>query len=65
MWWLISIAPDFRGQRSGFESGISHNDPDALKDHCVIGNVKLREGRETYPCGKRIFKKDKKNKFLQ
>ena len=27
MWWLI---------RPGFESGISHNDPGALKDHCVI-----------------------------
>ena len=24
------------GRGSGFEYGISHNDPDALQDHCVI-----------------------------
>ena len=36
MWWLIGSSPDFWGRGSGFESGISHNDPDALQDHCVI-----------------------------
>ena len=36
MWWLIRSTPDFRGRGPGFESGISHNDPGALKDHCVI-----------------------------
>ena len=29
-------APDFWGRGPGFESGIYHNDPDALQDHCVI-----------------------------
>ena len=36
MWWLIGSAPDFWGRVPGFESGISHNDPDALQDYCVI-----------------------------
>ena len=51
MWWLIANAPDFWGRGPGFESGISHNDPDALQDHCVImlkpqgreGNIPLRQ----------------------
>ena len=34
MWWLIGSAPDFWGRGPGFESGIYHNDPDALQDHC-------------------------------
>ena len=34
MCWLIASAPDFWGRGPGFESGISHNDPDALQDHC-------------------------------
>ena len=29
-------APDFWRRGPGFESGISHNDPGALQDHCVI-----------------------------
>ena len=29
-------APDFWGRGLGFEYRISHNDPDALQDHCVI-----------------------------
>ena len=41
-------APDFRGRVPGFESGISHNDPDGLQDHCdTVEN--LRVERETYP----------------
>ena len=28
-------APDFWGRGPGFESDISHNDPDALQDHYV------------------------------
>ena len=36
MWWLIGSAPDFCGRGSGFESGISHNDPGALHGHCAI-----------------------------
>ena len=48
MWWLIGSAPDFWGRGPGIESGISHNDPDALQDHCdKVEN--LREERETYP----------------
>ena len=35
MWWLIGRAPDFWGRGPGFESGIFHNDPDALQDHYV------------------------------
>ena len=47
MWWLIGSAPDCRSL--GFESGISHNDPDALQDDCVTNNVEnLRIERETY-----------------
>ena len=30
------VAHQTSGADSGFESGISHNDPDALQDHCVI-----------------------------
>ena len=33
IWWLIGSAPDFCGRGPGFESGISHNDHDAL--HCA------------------------------
>ena len=36
MWWLIGSAPDFWGKGPGFESGVSHKDPEALQDHCVI-----------------------------
>ena len=36
MWWLISSAPDFWERGPGFECGISHNDPDALQDYCLI-----------------------------
>ena len=36
MWWLIGSAPDFWGRGPGFESGTSHNDSDALQDHCEI-----------------------------
>ena len=48
MWWLIGCAPDFWGRGPGFISGFSHNDPDALQDHCdKVEN--LRVERETYP----------------
>ena len=30
MWWLIGSAPDIWGRGLGFDSGIYHNDPDAL-----------------------------------
>ena len=36
MWWVIGSAPDFWGRSPGFESGIYHDDPDALQDHCEI-----------------------------
>ena len=36
MWWHLASAPDFWGRGPGFESGISHKDPDALQDHFVI-----------------------------
>ena len=44
-----------------FESGISHNDPDALLDHCILYNnvENLREGN--YPWGKNFFFSFKKN----
>ena len=35
-WWLIDCVPDFWGRGPGFASGIFHDDPDALQDHCVI-----------------------------
>ena len=35
MWWFIGSAPDFWGRIPGFKSGISHNDPGVLLDHCV------------------------------
>ena len=51
MWWLIGSAPDFWGRGFRFESGIYHNDPDALQDHCELsrksqgreGNLPLRQ----------------------
>ena len=65
MWWLIGSAPDFWGRGSGFESGISHNDPDALQDHCV--KCRKSQGtveRET-PETKKDYKKTlaKKERF--
>ena len=36
MWWLIGSAPDFWSRCPGFEFGVSHNDPDAMQDHCVV-----------------------------
>ena len=55
---------DFWGTGPGFESGISHNYPNALQDHC--DNVEnLRVERETYPWGKKLYKKIRKsNKYL-
>ena len=48
MWWLIASAPGFWGRGPGFESGFSHNDLDALQDHCVYGRENPRVERETY-----------------
>ena len=56
MWWLNDSAPDFWGRCPGFESGIFHNDPDALQDHCAImkktqvreGNLPLRSKKEMH-----------------
>ena len=46
--WRCGGAPDLWGRGPGFESGISHNDPDALQDLCdKVEN--LREERETIP----------------
>ena len=36
MYCLEIILPDFWGRGPRFESGISHNGPDALQDRCVI-----------------------------
>ena len=48
MCWLIGNAPDFWGRGPDFESGISHNDPDALQDHCdKVENLRVK--REIYP----------------
>ena len=44
MWWLIASAPDFWGGGPGFESGNSHNDPDALHDHW--DKCRKSQGRE-------------------
>ena len=43
MWWLIGSAPGFGGRGPGFKSSISHNDPDALQEHCVIDRVDFSE----------------------
>ena len=32
----IGSAPDFWDRGPGFESGVTHNDPGALQDYCVI-----------------------------
>ena len=51
MWWLIRS-----GRGPGFESGSSHNDPDALQDHCdKVEN--LRVERKAYPWGKKRSRK--------
>ena len=47
---------NFWGRGPRFESGISHNDPDALQDHCEIKVENLRIERETYPWGKKSSK---------
>ena len=36
MWWLTGSAPVTSGADDGFESGISHNDPDALQDKLAL-----------------------------
>ena len=59
MWWLIGSAPDFWGRGPGFESGISHNDPGALQDHCAV-NLRV-EGGEPQPKAKKIGKNREKN----
>ena len=56
MWWLIGSAPYFLGRSPGFESDISHNNPEALQD---VDN--LRVERESYPWDK---KKDLKKIVL-
>ena len=57
MWWLIGSAPDFWGRGPGFESGIYHNDPDALQDHCVILSKISGKRGEPPPEAKKIYKK--------
>ena len=47
--WLIDSAPDLWGRGHGFESGIYHNDSDALQGHCLKMQNNLRVKRETYP----------------
>ena len=42
--WRCGGSPDFWGRGTGFESGISHNDPDALQDHCE--KCRKSQGRE-------------------
>ena len=56
---LVVHAPDFGGGGPGFESSITHNDPGALEDHCVILLHIRVEGRpppetkiKTYKCPK-------------
>ena len=46
MSWLIGNAPDFWDRGPGFESGIYHNDPDALQDYCEIMYCRKSQGRE-------------------
>ena len=60
MWWLIGSAPDFWGSGPGFESGIYHNDLDALQDHCEIKQKKIsgQRGKPT-PQAKKDLKKEK------
>ena len=42
MWWLIGIAHQTsEAEGPGLESGITHNDPDALQDHCAIIGKKI------------------------
>ena len=49
MCWLIGSATDFWGRGPRFESGISHNDPGALQDHCVIlQNLRVEKGSFTW-----------------
>ena len=49
--WLTGSAPDFWGRGPGFESGISHSDPDALQDQC-----RKSQGREgDLPLKKKSF----------
>ena len=55
---------DFWRRGSGFDSGISHYDPEALQDHCVLCNTaeNLRVERETYtPEAKKILKTSAKS----
>ena len=49
MWWFIGGAPAFWGRGTGFESGISHNDPDALQDHCDKVEKKSQDLGENLP----------------
>ena len=60
MWWLIGSSSGVWGRGPGLESGISHNDPDALQDHCVY--YRKSQGRGGNP-PLRQKKKKKKNKL--
>ena len=59
MWWLNGCAANLWGRGTGFETGISHNDPDVLQVHCILYNTveHFRVERETYPWGKTRSKK--------
>ena len=43
MWWRIGNAPHFWGRGFGFESGTSHNDPDARQDNVEILRVERQK----------------------
>ena len=52
--WLTGSASDLWGRGPGFESDISHNEPDALQEHCdKVENLRQR-GKPT-PEAKNIF----------
>ena len=46
--WLIGSAPDFRGRCPGFESGFSHNDPDALRENYPRNKKKIKKQNKTF-----------------
>ena len=48
MWWLNGSAPDYWGRGPGFESGISHDDSNALQDYCVkLQTISGQRGQPT------------------
>ena len=65
MWWLFGSAPDFWGRSPGFESDVSHSDPDNGLDVTLAGCSKLVGITTTYRVLMDILSMKTKDSYIE